>query len=186
MPDLSCVYDLHHGSWQHWIPSPLSGLRDQTCILMDSKSGSLLLSHNGNFQDTHFQTLLWALDFWIWCSGHTTCPLPPGLEETLLGSQRWPPGPGSFLHPRCICWGRGGWTYCQNIPWSERPEARPEVLRDSRQSCSCSDLQPFLDGGSVRRDLQGLSAGRALAFYCLLLPRRQGSQAMAPGDKVTP
>ena len=35
-PDLSCVYDLHHSSWQHRILNPLSKARDQTCILMDT------------------------------------------------------------------------------------------------------------------------------------------------------
>ena len=27
--DPSQVYDLHHSSWQHWIPDPLSEARDQ-------------------------------------------------------------------------------------------------------------------------------------------------------------
>ena len=30
-------HDLHHSSWQHWIPNPLSEARDQTHILMDSR-----------------------------------------------------------------------------------------------------------------------------------------------------
>ena len=34
--DLSCVCDLHHSSWQHWIPYPLSEIRDWTCILMST------------------------------------------------------------------------------------------------------------------------------------------------------
>ena len=33
MPDLSCVCDLHHSSWQHRIFNPLSNARDRTCIL---------------------------------------------------------------------------------------------------------------------------------------------------------
>ena len=36
MPDLSCVCDLHHSSWQRRILNPLSGARDQNCILMDT------------------------------------------------------------------------------------------------------------------------------------------------------
>ena len=36
MPDLSHVCDLHHSSWQCWILSPLSKVRDQTCVLMDT------------------------------------------------------------------------------------------------------------------------------------------------------
>ena len=34
--DVSCVWDLHHSSWQLWILNPLSEARDQTCILMYS------------------------------------------------------------------------------------------------------------------------------------------------------
>ena len=34
MPDLSCICDLHHSSWQHGIPNPMSKARDQTCNLM--------------------------------------------------------------------------------------------------------------------------------------------------------
>ena len=33
--DLSCIYDLHRSSQQHWILNPLSEARDQTHILMD-------------------------------------------------------------------------------------------------------------------------------------------------------
>ena len=36
MPDVSVVCNLHHSSWQHCIPDPLSEARDQTCILMDT------------------------------------------------------------------------------------------------------------------------------------------------------
>ena len=34
--DLSCVSDLHHSSWQHQIPHPLSKARVRTRILMDT------------------------------------------------------------------------------------------------------------------------------------------------------
>ena len=34
--NLSCICDLHHSSWQHCIPDPLSEARDQTCVLMDT------------------------------------------------------------------------------------------------------------------------------------------------------
>ena len=33
--DPSCVLDLHHSSWQHQIPDPMSEARDQTYVLMD-------------------------------------------------------------------------------------------------------------------------------------------------------
>ena len=35
MPDLSCVCDLHHSSWQCQVLNPLREARDQTRILMD-------------------------------------------------------------------------------------------------------------------------------------------------------
>ena len=34
--DLSRVFDLHHSSWQCWIPEPLRETRDRTCILKDT------------------------------------------------------------------------------------------------------------------------------------------------------
>ena len=46
--DLSHVCNLHHRSWQYQIPDPLSETRDQTCVLMDTKSVLLPLGHNGN------------------------------------------------------------------------------------------------------------------------------------------
>ena len=33
-PDLSCICDLHHRSWQYQILNPLSKVRDRTCILL--------------------------------------------------------------------------------------------------------------------------------------------------------
>ena len=35
MPDLSCIWDLHHHSLQCWILNPLSEARDPTCVLTD-------------------------------------------------------------------------------------------------------------------------------------------------------
>ena len=37
MRDPSLICNLHHSSWECWIPSPLSKARDLTCILMDPK-----------------------------------------------------------------------------------------------------------------------------------------------------
>ena len=34
--DLKCVCDLHHSSWQCQILNSLSGVRDQTHVLMDT------------------------------------------------------------------------------------------------------------------------------------------------------
>ena len=34
--DPSRVWNLHHSSWQHWVPNPLSEARDQTRVLVDT------------------------------------------------------------------------------------------------------------------------------------------------------
>ena len=44
--DPSHICDLHHTSWQHWIPDPLSEARDRTRIFMDT-SWICFLHHNG-------------------------------------------------------------------------------------------------------------------------------------------
>ena len=36
MPDLSCIYNLHHSSWQGQILNPLNKSRDRTYILLDT------------------------------------------------------------------------------------------------------------------------------------------------------
>ena len=38
--DLSHICELHRSLWQCWILKPLIEARDQTCILMDTMSGS--------------------------------------------------------------------------------------------------------------------------------------------------
>ena len=48
LPDLSCICDLHHSSWQHQILNPLRKARHQTYILMDTSQVHNLLSHNEN------------------------------------------------------------------------------------------------------------------------------------------
>ena len=47
-PDQSHICDLHCSSRQCWILNPLSGVRDQTHILLDTSWVCNLLSHNGN------------------------------------------------------------------------------------------------------------------------------------------
>ena len=65
---LSFESDLPRSSQQHQILNPLSKGRDRTCILTDTRLGSLLLSHNGNSQ-THFQEkLISELGFESWVS----------------------------------------------------------------------------------------------------------------------
>ena len=46
--DSSHICDRHHSSWQHRTLNPLSGARDQTCVLMDPSLVHNLLSHSGN------------------------------------------------------------------------------------------------------------------------------------------
>ena len=36
MWDLNHICNLHHSSWQHWIPDPLSKVKDQTHILINT------------------------------------------------------------------------------------------------------------------------------------------------------
>ena len=46
--DPSCICELHHSSWQHWILNPLSKARNGTLILMDASWVLNPLSHCGN------------------------------------------------------------------------------------------------------------------------------------------
>ena len=46
--DTCHICDLHHSSRQCQFPDPLNEARDGTCILIDTKSDSFLLHHNGN------------------------------------------------------------------------------------------------------------------------------------------
>ena len=52
-PDLSCIWDLHHSLWQHWILHPLREARNQTCILMDTSQVLNPQSHNGTSELPH-------------------------------------------------------------------------------------------------------------------------------------
>ena len=46
--DLSCVFDLHHSSWQHQILNPVNEARDRTCVLTDTSRVHSPLSHDRN------------------------------------------------------------------------------------------------------------------------------------------
>ena len=50
MPDPSCVYDLHHSSWQHQVLNPLERGQGSNPHPHGYWSDSFLLNHNGNFQ----------------------------------------------------------------------------------------------------------------------------------------
>ena len=66
--DPSWVCNLHHSSWQCWIPDPLSEGRNRTCILMDTRRiclcrttmgtpGCMFLSEGPNCSMPHFPYL---------------------------------------------------------------------------------------------------------------------------------
>ena len=42
-PDLRLAYNLHCRSWQGWILSPISGVRDRTLVLMDAIVGFVIV-----------------------------------------------------------------------------------------------------------------------------------------------
>ena len=82
MPDLSCFCDLHHSSWQHQIPSPLSEARDRA--LHGSWSGSLTTEPQQevlNFIDLTFPifTILLSYPYSIFI----------GLPNSSLRSPEW-------------------------------------------------------------------------------------------------
>ena len=47
MPDLSCICELHHSSWQHQILNSLNDARDQTHILVDTSQILFLRAMRG-------------------------------------------------------------------------------------------------------------------------------------------
>ena len=57
--DPSCIYGLHHSSWQRQILNPRSKSRDWTCILIHISWVHNLLSHNGNSRMNHLWPSLW-------------------------------------------------------------------------------------------------------------------------------
>ena len=94
MQDPSCICDLHHSSWQHWILDPLSEARDWTQILMDTSRVLNPLSHNRNISRTfslsHTETL---------CPFDTDSPSP------------FPPAPGNHCSTFCL------YEWLQNFTW---------------------------------------------------------------------
>ena len=77
-PDLSCICDLHHSSWQCRTLNPLIEARDQTHILLDTSQVLNTLSHNGNskaailycIQTRKWETLVVHCS--CWCYGGKT------------------------------------------------------------------------------------------------------------------
>ena len=126
MPDPSCVYDLHHSSWQHRILNPLSQARDQTrnlmvpsricfrCTMMGtSKHSSDALFHLYSVPPE------WELSQWnvfhssaLWTSAE--CPslkctlgrIPPTTEVNLLAVTEWNCTDAAFSYSNSVieCW----------------------------------------------------------------------------------
>ena len=61
LPDLSCICSLYHCSQQHQILNPLSKVRDQTCVLMDTSRVHNPLSHNIQYSMSH-QCSVWFVE----------------------------------------------------------------------------------------------------------------------------
>ena len=53
-PNPSHICNLHHSSWQCWIPNPLSKARHQTFVLMDTNRVCQPLIHYGNASGDSF------------------------------------------------------------------------------------------------------------------------------------
>ena len=49
LQDLSCIYDLCHSLWQHFL-NPLTEARDRVCILTETSQVLNPLSHNGQWE----------------------------------------------------------------------------------------------------------------------------------------
>ena len=81
--DPTCIYDLHHSSWQLQNLNPLSGARDRTHILMDASQVCNLVSHNRKYHPLFFLVLLlfsWLQSHRLW--GHMAAT----PSHCLLGS----------------------------------------------------------------------------------------------------
>ena len=57
----TCVCDLHHSLWQHWMFSPLSEARDQTCFLMNTSQVLNPLSHKRNSYYSNFLNIFFNI-----------------------------------------------------------------------------------------------------------------------------
>ena len=93
-PDLSSIFNLHHGLQQCQILNPLREDRDRTCILMDTSRILNPLSHNRNSQMSAFKPrnhllpcgilhILTCFPFFFFfqCPLHVEDPRP-GIEHT--------------------------------------------------------------------------------------------------------
>ena len=53
--DPSCICDLPHSSWQHWILNPLTKAGDWTCNLMDTRVGFFTTEPQGELLNFYFK-----------------------------------------------------------------------------------------------------------------------------------
>ena len=67
MGDPSHVCDLHHSSWQHWIPDPLIKARDQTQILMDTSRIRFCCTTRGTPAHSWLQGTPFRQDLKVFC-----------------------------------------------------------------------------------------------------------------------
>ena len=107
MPDLNCVCDLHHSSWQHQILNWLSEARNQTCVFMDTNQIYICWDTMGTPSTV---LLLWELlsssapdppeqKQWHFKADPSPAPLP-----TTDGCDLNPmPGPASRYHTENHC-----------------------------------------------------------------------------------
>ena len=108
--DVSCVWDLHHSTWQRWILNPLSEARDQTCVLMDTS--------------------------WVYyCCATMETPGSGFLMANLAGDTPPHPAPPSWdtLRDECPGHSRASCIHAGTTTRTKRPTQRPASLRHAVQ-----------------------------------------------------
>ena len=112
--DLSRVFELHHSLQQHWIFNPLTGARDQTCVLMDSSQIRFCWSMRG--------APLWFLFYPPWVS------LAQRNRYVCL-----------FLYPLLLMWRTASYPFGALLsPLNGRSlEVPSSGLLEVSRSCSC-------------------------------------------------
>ena len=109
MPDRSHVCDLHHSSWEHRIHNPLSGARDQTCILMDASQIGFSQAMTGT------PILFYFYSFFFF--GH---PMAYGIPRQ--GSD-----PSHGCDPSCSYGNTGSLTHCSGLGSKPLPQCSQDT-----------------------------------------------------------
>ena len=86
MADPSCICDLHHSSWQHWMLSPWRKAKDWSCILMDSNQICYPWATTGT----------WRLSIWI--ASMRFKSFSPGRILSIFRTHLIRPGPWGILY----------------------------------------------------------------------------------------